>query len=666
MAAVPTIGLPMLQVVLERETLVIERGEPLLLVGRLELAAGSSPEDPTALSHPPRMTKLQVRLYDPQTSQILMDEVHSIDQCIPPFPFSGVVTLPAHYQTYLVLGEILFQGIDASGTERVLANRSFNVTTDLHELIESIANDFPTGEALPPEASLPEIAEPVPAAELDRLSLQAPAAFRRSTQAPLPPQLRPANPSRTHASLELPSFSSPFPAEPALSSELTVAEPSMRTVVEPSPAVEPNPELVPAPANVETPNVETPNIETPIEARLDNPVDPVADPLAASPEMGVLREDGIISTTAADLQLEQPSQRARESIQKSLPEIVRRSLRLAIKAPADSQVAQPSSTTESPHPLDTAPGNLDPGNLDPGNLDPGDPNQLMLDPATIYDSTASDLLSPQLTPETQSREIGKRHATTESTGLIDDPADLFSAWETESPHVPWHTPPRPRPIDQSTAPEDISFRSLNLQNRFWARLQALAADSSHTLPARESHHNPTALQIRSATGLDSALTANEIVVEDDPAPVEPSGISADSLSELPPPTEPTGPLLPEDEPIPTPRLQLPTGELTASQPILVTVKLPSLEARVYVKLWLRDRQTRTMIGTPRWLIDFVPDGFGNQMARTEVVVPPGCLKVQFEAITIEIASQRESDKITLTRPVIPPDLSPLSLDGLEI
>ncbi|MFM7423708.1 MAG: hypothetical protein ACKO7W_01690, partial [Elainella sp.] len=197
--------------------------------------------------------------------------------------------------------------------------------------------------------------------------------------------------------------------------------------------------------------------------------------------------------------------------------------------------------------------------------------------------------------------------------------------------------------------------------------------------AEDLQPEPQTVQ-RPASGLDADLAAQEFVVEDDrPGIGLPFGVGqptgqptgqpgegtsfpadlsqADLLNEM---------VLPADEPIPTPRLQLPTGELVAEQPIAITVKLPNLQARVYVKLWLRDRQTRTMLGTPRWLIDFIPDGFGNQMARTEVLVPPGSLKVQFEAVAVEIATQRESDKVSTTRPIVPPDLSPLSLDRLEI
>lgn len=557
---------PQLQVILEQETFVIQRGESLTLTGRVEFLADPPPAQ-TAIS------ELRVRLYDPQTSALLMDEVYPIDNRVPPFPFSGRISLPEHYQTYLVLGELIFQGPSSTDSLQVLATRSFNVTTDLHELIESIANDFPDVEALPAGA-MPVIAEPLPTAELNRLNASKP--LQRSSQ-PLPPQLRPTDPTRTHASLQLPSF-----AQPA-----TTASPE--------------------------------SLSSSAEAAS----------VSSEAQRADKEKHGPVSTTAADL----------------LP-----------KPPISEQTPPEPSTPEQ-----------------------ATPNQAETD-HEIIELPAE--LPAQLPTETAS-ETGEL----ETALAPQDPSDLFLNWDELGSRVPIWRQRKPRPADLSNAPEDISFRALNLQNRFLQRLQSLATnpDLAATLGAFELVEPPSS-DLRSydsrsydsrssdlqssdpqdvtrysqSLGLDADLAVHEIVVEDELARTVNQTDAAPEPEPLP------GPLLPEDEPIPMPRLQLPTGEMIAGQPFLVTVKLPNLLARVYVKLWLRDRQTRDLIGTPRWIIDFVPDGFGNQMARTEVIVPPGSLKVQFEAIAVEIATQRESDKVTLTRPIVPPDLSPLSLDGLEI
>ncbi|NEQ28814.1 MAG: hypothetical protein F6K28_59660, partial [Microcoleus sp. SIO2G3] len=121
-------------------------------------------------------------------------------------------------------------------------------------------------------------------------------------------------------------------------------------------------------------------------------------------------------------------------------------------------------------------------------------------------------------------------------------------------------------------------------------------------------------------------------------------------------------VVPEEEPIPVPTIEVPQGELTAGATIHLRVKLPNLMPRIYVKLWLRDAQLRSLLEGPRWLVDFIPDGHNHLEARIALTVPYGCVELQFEAIAIEMATQRESHKSIVLRPVIPPNLSVTSVD----
>ena len=534
-------SLPKLEVILEREVFVIQRGELLSLTGRVEFPA-EYPSD-----WQPAISELRVRLYDPQTSQLLMDEAYPIDNRIPPFPFSGSVSLPEHYQTYLVLGELILQGMTPAGTPQLLAQRSFNVTTDLHELIESIANDFPEPAVLPLEAQMPE-PEPIPLADLNRLAVS----FQRSPQQPLPPQLRPYDPTRTHAELDLPSFNS-------------------------------------------TDSVESEHAPT-------------------------------VSTDASGGSVEDPENIAVESAELAEPEL-----------------AEPTEISTSA-----------------ADLQPLEPSLNLLEVPSQPDAEPELLSQPDLEPLPESQP---------ETRLGVESTELFSDWSELESRLPIWRQPLSRPAVASDKPEDRSFRALNIQERFWSRLQVLATNPALSAELADPDFSALTAPEPRQRGLDADLTLHEVVVDDEPTA---SPASSSSSSPLPAELQPSGEdflsefVLPENEPIPTPRLQLPQGELVAEQPITIIVKLPNLKARVYVKLWLRDRQTRSMLGAARWLIDFLPDGFGNQMARTEVIVPPGYLKVQFEAIAVEIATQRESDKVTMTRPIVPPDLSPLSLDRLEI
>ncbi|WP_448570898.1 hypothetical protein [Trichothermofontia sp.] len=115
--------------------------------------------------------------------------------------------------------------------------------------------------------------------------------------------------------------------------------------------------------------------------------------------------------------------------------------------------------------------------------------------------------------------------------------------------------------------------------------------------------------------------------------------------------------LADDEPVPVPLISLPNQELVAGQSITLCVRLAKTPARIQVKVWVQDRQTRQVLDGPRWLVDFFPCGQAVVEAWTQLTVPLGCLEIQFEAIAIEIYSQRESHKTSLNRSVMPPDLA---------
>ncbi|RMF62399.1 MAG: hypothetical protein D6742_20320 [Cyanobacteria bacterium J069] len=203
------------------------------------------------------------------------------------------------------------------------------------------------------------------------------------------------------------------------------------------------------------------------------------------------------------------------------------------------------------------------------------------------------------------------------------------------------------------SPEDRAFQALNLQRRFLSRLTALAADSELG----------TLMQPGAAPlGRDLDLATDEIVVEDEPLP-PPQRSSLYRLEHAP---EPPPVILSADEPVPSPTLDVPTGELTSGQRIELGIALPDLEPRFYIKLWLRDRQSRAVLDGPRWVMNFSPDGQGYQIAYTQVTVPFGCVETQFEAIAVEMSTQRESHKVVQSRRVVPPNLPQLDLNDLGI
>jgi hypothetical protein len=112
------------------------------------------------------------------------------------------------------------------------------------------------------------------------------------------------------------------------------------------------------------------------------------------------------------------------------------------------------------------------------------------------------------------------------------------------------------------------------------------------------------------------------------------------------------------EPISVPILIIPSGELVAGVPIPATVRLPATGTKLIVKLWLKDCQTRTVVDGPRWLLDFNPSLEGEYTeAVTQITLPLGSIEVSFEAIAIDMQTQRESHKARVVRSATPPNLA---------
>lgn len=271
-------------------------------------------------------------------------------------------------------------------------------------------------------------------------------------------------------------------------------------------------------------------------------------------------------------------------------------------------------------------------------------------------------------------------------GLADPEAELTATVGSPEDELPEPV----APPEVSDAPVEATAQPLNFQERFWARLNALASDASWSEWLKEDDTEslsafdvadlpePTAAtDMTEANDLDfgseSAIAsqsseivvhptarppedewvAHEIVVEDEPVVAVPQPVVA--APEAPQPA-----LLDPDAAVPNPQLEVPTGELVSGKPVTVRVRMPDLPHRIYVKFWVNDRQTRSLLDGPRWLVDFTPTGLGDLEATTQLTVPFGSLEIQFEAIAIEMATQRESHKVVAARMVVPPDTPTLS------
>jgi len=234
-------------------------------------------------------------------------------------------------------------------------------------------------------------------------------------------------------------------------------------------------------------------------------------------------------------------------------------------------------------------------------------------------------------------------------------------------------------IDELSSPIRKAFQALNLQDKFLTRLSSMAADTELTTLLKltqpqseekddEGEKVAVAVEPTPVAELIAEADSTEVVVDDDPSwrdwvkragsrtKVVETHVALPTINPL---------VLPPDQSVPLPTLELGIDEIVAGKPINVRVKLPNLLPKIYVKLWINDRQTRTMLDGPRWLVDFLPNGFDELEATTQITVPFGSTNMRLEAIAVEMQTQRESQKVSLDCEVLPADLPDELFDEFE-
>ncbi|TAG87476.1 MAG: hypothetical protein EAZ09_21565 [Oscillatoriales cyanobacterium] len=253
---------------------------------------------------------------------------------------------------------------------------------------------------------------------------------------------------------------------------------------------------------------------------------------------------------------------------------------------------------------------------------------------------------------------------------------------------PQNSPEPETPASETPpAPTKEAFQTLNVQNRFWSRLSSFvssgespewlkntplsptpkAAENSREEIAVVENTKPTppSIKISESQISESKPTsweAREFVIFDEPVSQSQKNVAAKKTTVVEAEVTPMTPyVLSADDVVPMPVIE-PPREIVAGKPAKVRVQLPELMPRIFVKIWVYDRQTYVILDGPRWITEFAPNGLGNVQAMAELEIPYGCMEIEFEAIAVEMQTQRESDKITVHRQVLPPSGPSLPLD----
>ncbi|MGB7427511.1 MAG: hypothetical protein WA933_06850 [Microcoleaceae cyanobacterium] len=309
------------------------------------------------------------------------------------------------------------------------------------------------------------------------------------------------------------------------------------------------------------------------------------------------------------------------------------------------------------------------------------------------------LQSPELAPVVEQPTTGQLELPVMGRFLSEAPTTTPASITSSSSEISDSTSvveTQPDQTDQikPLSPEELEFKHLNIQDRFWTRLNALASDQDlsqwmkKTTPKAlpETPLLPTTIQPSTAKDYsdvrqDAILDASsysipeesesqEIVIDDEPLETSPALFPrrpATPQLQLVPARNNNEDVdrsgtLPDNQPIPAPILQILSDEVIAGRSIAVRVRLPQDLPRVYIKIWVYDRQARSIIDGPRWLTEFAPNGLEQIETTVNLDIAYGSLEVQIEAIAVEMQTQRESQKVTIERTVIPPSEPSLPLE----
>ncbi len=216
--------------------------------------------------------------------------------------------------------------------------------------------------------------------------------------------------------------------------------------------------------------------------------------------------------------------------------------------------------------------------------------------------------------------------------------------------------------------ETMGFQALNLQERFWTRLNDLAI----TLQQEANQARQEDGEAASARALDQDQDepppfvpfAGEVVIYEDAetpaAELTPeAAVALVNRLQNQEETEVTTP--------PVPEIEVASTKLVAGETVLLTLRVPYHLNRLYLKVWITDPQTRSLTDEPRQITHLAPNGRGQLEGSIQLTVPMGCLEVWLEAISVDMVTQQESYKASVTCSVNPlgEDFSD-SLDEFEL
>ena len=583
-------------VALRQQAYLAQQNQPMTIVGRVTSLSEAVHEE---------TSQLWIRLQNPQTAQVIMEAHRPLSLARLPADFKVQIQLPAEVTTRVILGEVsLRTAAIAPGDEvRVLASTAFTITAGIAQLLDAIATQDPgtlTGafeeEMLPMPTSIRSSSSGNSTGPSFTVPLSDPTQKRTVPAIGVVPQLDSETPQFAPAGLDL--LGTQSGSEPA-------TEPALPSFIESDVS-----------ANLTVSDRPSETIERPPEAEMETLEEIEASPVSASPPPSAALPERFVERRVP--MVSQPAQFLGTSIEDSdleADEIA------AVLEDIDQDLRSEASDLDA---------------LEPPGIEGALPNS-RANSRVNGQAAASRMNAPDnsaFSEPSNSRATDKNFAST----------DTGNGRQNLS-----------QPNQRVAA--DLDFQSLRLKDHFWNRLSSLT---------RESHKEATQI----AKGMREAGVSrgrsflpavpafsqdSEVVIYDEtPATSQPTAFATNStVADLPAPTRPNPPSQEDLPEMALPVISVPLGDFVAGEMISVTVRTRPSTYKPFIKLWMIDRQSRSLVIEPQLLTSLKPDALGDLQATTELKVPMDCLDVQIAAIAVDMATQQESNKAIVNRHVVP-------------
>ena len=695
---------------LQQQAFLARRNQSMTITGQVQ-ALVDTPQIQGA-------SQLWLRLQNPETAQVIMDAHWPLSRDRLPADFKVKIQLPTNVRTRVVLGEVSLRSASVDGNEpaKILSSTAFTITAGIALLLDDIANkdhgEFEeeisvvfddTNEAhLSADRSEPSLVSPL----LDPTHK----AVVPAVGVVLPPKLDrngslPVEPAYSTGQPELPAFPSENAAQPLIvsdaptarkandSADVTATPPTdvgleveeltpsdtMPFAPEGSPSrptddvLLSRPSMVSQPAQFMGTSIEDDDLEAAQVAALLEDID--GDLASQAPTIDELEPPGIEgalpesqaphqqsrsqaqsnATNASSQSADQPRQvadeppvfltraeRERQAKQQRQAEanVAFKSLKLK-----DHFWQRLSNLTHESHKEATQLAQ----NMRAAGVTPSSPG-----PDNLSGNSSSGARAFQPDDFSPSSEVV----------IYDEPQVNIADSAPSSNALPSNAPP-------SSAPQP------NLRPRRASKKRNSRPSQQSAAPTATPSSAPSYSSLAPTDGYRPNYQRNDSESQPLPATSASSGTFSQTgqsiqrnnteLNNPRPNNTRLGETGPEDLPeMALPVISVPVGDLVAGDTVTITVRSQPSVYKPFIKLWMIDRQSRTLVGEAKLLTDLKPDALGYLETSTELRVPMGCLDVQIAAIAVDMATQQESNKAIVNRHVVPSRQSPPPLSSFDL